>query len=137
MTRSLVICAAVALPMIANAQEPPGAINPAVTQANIYSTICRRGWAATIRPPVEYTEALKHRQLPPGVDLRRYQEDHRVPIGVGGAPYDERNLWPEPWQEALHKDKLEGEINARVCRGAMTLWEGQAIFLGDWRRYLQ
>lgn len=29
----------------------PGAIDPRVTQSNIRSTICRRGYTATVRPP--------------------------------------------------------------------------------------
>lgn len=37
----------------------PGAVNPAVTQKNIHSTICKKGWTATIRPRESYTEALK------------------------------------------------------------------------------
>ena len=41
----------------------PGAVNPAVTQETIYSTICRSGWSASVRPPAAYTGALKRRQL--------------------------------------------------------------------------
>ncbi len=41
----------------------PGAINPAVTQGNIGATICVRGWTRTIRPPAQYTEDLKRRQI--------------------------------------------------------------------------
>jgi len=59
----------------------PGVLNPAVTQATIASTICRRGWTRTIRPPVTFTNALKIRQLhqyglrsPPSA----YQEDQSV-----------------------------------------------------------
>ena len=37
----------------------PGALNPDVTQVNIHSTICVPGWTATIRPPPDYTDALK------------------------------------------------------------------------------
>lgn len=39
----------------------PGAVNPAVTQANIQRTICVPGWTRTVRPPVPYTNALKIR----------------------------------------------------------------------------
>src|SRR5215510_5854842 len=31
-------------------------LNPAVTQATIGTTICVRGWTATIRPPPSYTD---------------------------------------------------------------------------------
>src|SRR5664280_396308 len=33
----------------------PGALNPAVTQATIGSTICRRGYTSTIRPSTSIT----------------------------------------------------------------------------------
>jgi hypothetical protein len=51
------LAAAVALAPI------PGALNPAVTQATIHSTICVPSWTATIRPPATYTNRLKRRQL--------------------------------------------------------------------------
>src|SRR5581483_3255450 len=41
----------------------PGVLDPDVTQATIHSTICVRGWTSTIRPPVEYTNELKLRQM--------------------------------------------------------------------------
>src|SRR5262245_11881966 len=76
----------------------PGALNPAVTQATIGATICKRGWTRTIRPPVSYTNALKQRGLhayglrgPPS----GYQEDHLISLELGGHPTDVRNLWPE------------------------------------------
>jgi hypothetical protein len=41
----------------------PGAVNPAVTQDNIASTICVRGWTRTIRRPRQFTSALKREQI--------------------------------------------------------------------------
>jgi hypothetical protein len=124
----------------------PGAINLAVTQENIGATICRRGWTATIRPPASYTSGLKRQQLTElgyaDRDPRHYEEDHRVPLGVGGHPTDPHNLWPEPrsatgqCERGRHtaecKDRLEDAEHAAVCAGRMSLAEGQAIFLGDW-----
>src|SRR2546421_8893359 len=37
----------------------PGATNPAVTQDTIASTICVKGWTATVRPPVSVTTQIK------------------------------------------------------------------------------
>ena len=58
----------------------PGAINPAVTQANIHETICVRGYTRTIRPPERYTEGLKRRQLArygyADHAIWHYEEDH-------------------------------------------------------------
>jgi hypothetical protein len=106
----------------------PGVLNPAVTQATIGSTICRRGWTRTIRPPVDYTNALKRRQLrryglrgPPA----GYQEDHLISLELGGSPTDPRNLWPEPYPRAAAVDQIENDLNHRVCAGSLTLAEAQ------------
>lgn len=67
----------------------PPAVNPAVTQESIGTTICVPGWTATVRPPAAYTSALKARQIAerhlPGT-LADYEEDHLVPLELGGAP---------------------------------------------------
>jgi hypothetical protein len=106
----------------------PGVLNPAVTQATIASTICRRGWTRTIRPPVDYTNALKRRQLsryglhgPPS----GFQEDHLISLELGGSPADPRNLWPEPYPRASAVDQIENDLNHRVCTGSLTLAEAQ------------
>jgi len=106
----------------------PGILNPAVTQANIRATICTRGWTRTIRPPTEYTNALKRKQMrmydehgPPSA----YQEDHLVSLELGGDPTDPRNLWPEPYPRAAAVDQIENDLNARVCSGDLTLAEAQ------------
>jgi hypothetical protein len=121
-----------------NFAPPPGAINAAVTQANIGSTICRRGWTATIRPPVEYTSALKHRQIEerhlPGRSSD-YQEDHFIPLGLGGHPTSPANLWPEPWDQANRKDRAEYGLNRAVCAGRVTLGDAQRMIRDprNWR----
>ena len=106
----------------------PGVLNPAVTQANIRSTICKRGWTRTVRPPVSYTNALKTKGLvqyrlrgPPSA----FQEDHLISLELGGNPTDPRNLWPEPYPRAAAVDQIENELNHRVCTGSLTLAEAQ------------
>jgi hypothetical protein len=102
----------------------PGVVNPAVTQANIDKTICVRGWTKTVRPPTSYTSALKVQQMreynlkgPPS----DYQEDHLISLEMGGSPTDPRNLWPEPYPRAAVVDKIENELNAKICSGRLTL----------------
>ena len=123
----------------------PGAINPHVTQDNATLTVCVAGWTRTIRPPSSYTSRLKAKQMHalhlPG-SARDYEEDHLVPLCVGGHPTDHRNLWPQPrrgqWSAKI-KDQLEASVCRAMCRGAMTLEEGRAIFLRpDWtKEYLK
>ncbi len=114
--------------IVADAVRTPGVLNPGVTQANIRSTICKRGWTATIRPPVSYTNALKRRQMRQYGEsgpLSDYQEDHLISLELGGHPTDPRNLWPEPYPRASRVDEIENELNAEVCRGKLTLAQAQ------------
>ena len=106
----------------------PGVLNPDVTQSTIRATICKPGWTRTVRPPVEYTNALKRRQMrayhetgPPSA----YQEDHLISLELGGNPTDPRNLWPEPYPRAAAVDEIENELNAKVCGGSLTLAQAQ------------
>ena len=103
---------------------PPGALNPAVTQATISTTICVPGWTKTVRPPSTYTTRLKLAQMKarhlPGVPAD-YEEDHLVNLGLGGAPRDVANLWPEPIGQAHLKDDAEVRLQRAVCAGTITL----------------
>jgi len=119
----------------------PGAINPAVTQANIHSNICVSGWTRTVRPPVTYTNQLKYSQLHSGynldsdVSLKDYEEDHQVPLEVGGSPTSAQNLWPEPRNIRLGaavKDQLENRMHDLLCSGQVTLKTAQSVFMINW-----
>ena len=119
----------------------PGALNPDVTQANIHSTICVKGFTRTIRPDEQYTERLKREQIVvygySDRRLRDYEEDHLVSLELGGSPTDPRNLWPEPhhvmggWG-SYAKDRLENEFNQMVCRGRLPLADAQSMIAHDW-----
>jgi hypothetical protein len=64
--------------------------------------------------------------------------DHLVPLELGGAVNDPRNLWPEPDYPARAgfylnpKDHLERALNRLVCRGRMSLARAQLLVAGDW-----
>lgn len=121
-----------AAPRAADRPDPaltPGVADPAVTQANIHSTICVRGWTRTVRPPVEYTNGLKVRQMRDYGETgpsSAYQEDHLISLELGGDPTDARNLWPEPYPRASAVDQIENELNAKVCSGDLTLAQAQS-----------
>lgn len=116
----------------------PGAINPAVTQANIHQTVCVSGWTKTIRPPASYTNRLKFKQMAAlGIAGKPsdYEEDHLVSLEIGGNPTSPDNLWPEPWvgkYGAHAKDRLENALKRDVCSGKMTLAEAQHEIATDW-----
>jgi|SRR6185437_2119664 len=118
----------------------PGAVNPAVTQASIGSTICRSGWTATVRPPVSVTDPEKRASLRAYGEsgTSRFEYDHLVPLELGGAVNDPRNLWPEPDYPGSHgfylnpKDRLETALKHQVCAGRVTLASAQRQIAGDW-----
>lgn len=138
-------CFTLYLPLSAVASAPTtlvhGAVNKEVTQANIQQTICRAGWTKTVRPPASYTNALKRRQIEEfglSGSTHDYEEDHLIPLELGGNPTSPANLWPEPANgpfNAHDKDHLERMVHRLVCAGKMSLAEGQREFVTNWVTY--
>lgn len=122
-----------------NPSLTPGAIDNSIKQQNIHQTVCIKGYTKTIRPPANYTNKLKKRQLREyGYDDRNpkhYEEDHLIPLSIGGNPKDPQNLWPEPrnseWS-AAKKDQLEFVIYRMVCRNEIPLKDAQAEIASNW-----
>jgi hypothetical protein len=127
----------------------PDALNPVVTQADVEQTVCGRGWTRDVRPPEWFTEKLKRWQIRQygygDWRLRNYEEDHLIPLKLGGSPTSPRNLWSEPHRAAggwgsRTKDRLENRLRALVCRGALTLDAARAAIRENWiaayRRYV-
>ena len=117
----------------------PGAINPDVTQENIQRTICVKGFAKTIRPPANFTNKLKKQQIQQygyvDKDPRLYEEDHLLALSIGGAPWDKKNLWPEPRNSewgAAKKDQLELVLYHMVCANEIGLKVAQQEMVTDW-----
>lgn len=110
-------------------------LNPQVIQATINQTICVPGWTRTVRPPVTYTDTLKRQQMQqlglPGFPSD-YEEDHRVPLELGGSPSDPHNLTPEPHTSSSAKDSEENLAKAAVCSGQKTLRQAQQDFIDAW-----
>ena len=119
----------------------PGAVNPAVTQARIGSTICSAGWTSTVRPPESVTEPEKLTSMRayglPG-SASHYEYDHYVPLELGGAVNDPRNLWPEPDYPRRAgfylnpKDRLENALRRLVCSEEMSLSQAQRLIAKNW-----
>jgi hypothetical protein len=118
----------------------PGSLNPAVIQATIDRTICAEGWTATVRPPESITEQEKAASMAAYGDtgsLGDYEYDHFVPLELGGATNDPRNLWPEPGASPNPKDTVENELRQKVCDGQSTLAEAQHAIVTNWVRLAQ
>jgi hypothetical protein len=113
----------------------PGALNPAVTQRTIARTICHPGWTATVRPPESITEREKRASLAAYGEagpLHDYEYDHFVPLELGGATNDARNLWPEPGSSPNRKDAVESELRRAVCERRISLAAAQREIVRNW-----
>jgi hypothetical protein len=127
--------------VLPDAVQTPGAVNPAVRPGTIAATICVVGWTKTVRPPPNYTTALKIHQLQTGytyhgdTDTRDYEEDHLIPLELGGSPRSVDNLWPEPYDAAFGartKDLLENTLHRLVCAGLIGLRVAQRAIARNW-----
>lgn len=119
--------------------EPIGALNPAVTQATLGYTVCVPNWTATIRPPSSYTNKLKVLQIKQlgllDTSPQSYEEDHFIPLSIGGHPTSPKNLWPEPWVGvcgAKVKDALESKLHTMVCTKKISLVTAQLEISHNW-----
>jgi hypothetical protein len=125
----------------------PGVVDPAVTQADIYQTICRpRGYTASVRPPESLTEPAKFASMEAYSDPNPSsgtEYDHLVPLELGGAS-DTRNLWAEPDQGSPSqfdpadpyginaKDGVESALHDAVCSGKVSLAAAQRAISSNW-----
>jgi hypothetical protein len=139
--RGLVTAALAALlsltgPALGATRAPvPGAVDPAITQANVHATVCRLGYTKAVRPSKEWSASVKARLLIeqhlPG-KIQDYELDHLVPLGLGGAPRDPANLWLQSWPEARAKDDDESALHRAMCTGRLTLEQAQRRILEQW-----
>lgn len=106
-----------------------------MTQANIHSTICRDGYTERVRPAESVTEPEKRASLAAYGDtapLHDFEYDHLIPLELGGAPNDPRNLWPEPGTSPNPKDDVEARLRHEVCEGRMSLARAQRAIAANW-----
>ena len=126
----------------------PGSIDASINQSNIQTTICVRGYTKTVRPPVYFTNKLKKKQMADygyaDINPSHYEEDHLIPLSIGGNPSDPANLWPQPrlseWN-AEKKDILEFKLYKLVCEGAVSLDDARHQISTNWietyKRYIK
>ncbi|WP_436850243.1 hypothetical protein [Streptomyces monashensis] len=122
----------------------PGATSPAVTQANLATTICRKGgYTKNIRPPEAITgkeKRLNAASYGYKGSLGDAEYDHLISLQLGGDPNDARNLWVEPADPGHKpgsgvnnlKDPVETKLHTAVCSGKVTLKAAQNAIVTDW-----
>ncbi|MFF3516592.1 hypothetical protein [Streptomyces sp. NPDC002573] len=122
----------------------PGAVSPVVTQANLATTICRKGgYTKNIRPPEAITRKEKQANAASygyKGSLGDAEYDHLISLQLGGDPNDARNLWVEPADPGHKpggginnkKDPVETKLHTAVCSGKVTLADAQQAIVTDW-----
>ena len=118
------------------AWEPDLACTPGATDGGLPVTqLCPVAHTKPIRPPAAYTDALKRAQMRTYGDTgspAHFEEDHLIPLALGGAPRHPQNLWPEPHPSPNEKDTVEGAAHDAVCMGKITLPDAQHRIATNW-----
>jgi hypothetical protein len=111
---------------------PDHACTPGAVQTIDLHVVCRTSTRGRRDVPREMRRAVfaaygLSPHQPPG----SYEVDHLVPLELGGSN-GQRNLWPEAAPGFHDKDRVENELHARVCSGAMSLQAAQREIAADW-----
>jgi hypothetical protein len=114
-------------------------MNQEVTQATIGTTICVSGWTRTVRPPQQYTSALKRLQIREFGYADRKLGDyegnwcrwgwvarHMIRVIYGPSHHDSRRL------ERRREGRTGGGPARLVCSGQVPLAEAQQAIATDW-----
>lgn len=116
----------------------PGAVDPAVTQDNLGSTICKAGYTVTVRAPASDTDKTKALSLAQYGQTRASttEYDHLISLQLGGTNAVS-NLWPEPNRAGATgttnpKDAIETRLNRAVCAHKVTLAAAQKAIATNW-----
>ncbi|GAA4033321.1 hypothetical protein GCM10023063_16110 [Arthrobacter methylotrophus] len=116
----------------------PGSTDPAITEDNIDSTICKSGYTATVRPPASDTDKVKAESLREyGLSPAKTTEyDHLISLELAGSN-SVSNLWPEPNKAGATgttnpKDAVENTLHKAVCSHQVTLVAAQKAIAHNW-----
>ena len=134
LSRWIVVALALA-PCISGALAADLPLNPDVTQATIATTICQTRWTRTVRPYVAEMKRIKAKLLvgigEPIERRKQYELDHKIPLALGGAAIDRRDLALQPIDEARQKDAVEVCLSSLVCQGKIELEDAQSAIWED------
>ena len=99
----------------------PGAVDPSVTLADICTGTTRSRRHVS---PATRAKVMRDYNMP-AITTEDIELDHLIPLALGGAN-TASNLWPEPAPDYEIKDRLEVEMQRRVCRAYKTLTPAEA-----------
>jgi hypothetical protein len=97
---------------------PDPTYTPGATRTVSFEELCRKGSAreARLDDPVTraMADAIYARYGQHRIPGRCCESDHLIPLWLGGATVLE-NLWPQPWDQARKKDRVEYWLHEQVC----------------------
>ena len=118
---------------------PNATLTPGAVLTTDASTICRAGYASSVRNVSSVTKKQVYAEY--GLSYPQatgaYEVDHFIPLEIGGSN-DITNLWLEPATPTpgFHqKDQFENFEHKQVCDGAVTVAEAQSRMVSDWYFY--
>ncbi|MDE3017371.1 MAG: HNH endonuclease [Pseudomonadota bacterium] len=135
--RIFIAAALVLLPSAGRADDltlPDPALTPGAVRSTDSSEICQPGYSRSVRHTSVALKRTVYREY--GVTYRhgRYEVDHLIPLGIGGADTRE-NLWPQPrgsgWS-AEAKDRLEWKLYRMVCHEGFDVRDLQRAIAKNW-----
>ncbi len=121
------------LASIAYSEEPDVRLTPGATIPVTQNDICGTAEAATSIPVSLKEKVFNLYKVTAPPD--QFEIDYLITPELGGAT-DIRNLWPEPYHDAVWnahvKDQLEDRLHRMVCRGDLDLATAQRDISSDW-----
>jgi hypothetical protein len=116
---------------------PDTGCTPGARFANVTTAqVCRSHYSSAVRNVSSSTKASIYARygLTAHFDGRTGEVDHLVSLELGGSN-SPANLWPEAAGATYgshQKDRLENELHAEVCGGAITLRAAQRAIARNW-----
>lgn len=110
-------------------------LTPGVVATRDVAAICQAGFAGDARSERPVTVKLRNQVLESyGIpkNAKGYTLDHVIPIELGGATNDARNLYPGEPTNQRAKDKVENAMHRAVCEGGLALWKAQGCMSLNW-----
>ncbi|GMN04460.1 hypothetical protein [Erythrobacter sp. MTPC3] len=118
----------------------PGAIDPAITQADLDNTICDPAFLTRAETSPSWKAEMRRRMVDQsyrGQDPALFELDQLVPVKLGGARMTVQNLWLQPWSGptgAWNKNRIEDELHRQVCARQIPLKVAQQLIARDWKQ---
>jgi hypothetical protein len=115
--------------------RPDPALTPGAAIAGVtLAQVCTSGYSASVRDvPESVRDQVFAEYGLTGANRSDFEVDHLISLELGGSN-DITNLWPEPLHGsssdgAVDKDRVENQLHAQMCAGAVSLPDAQQAII--------